>query len=134
MAASTATAIARAAAFQAQSDVTPRQAPDALLWMWVTPILILVAAVLSLWGASRWLARRRTGGQSEAPVPMSNPPPVIMDNLPPIIMNTPPLPDKWPQPGGEIIPGHDQLIEPDSRQVRGWLEEIKHKLLSQREG
>jgi len=134
MVAGTATAIAGIAALQAQSDVAQRQEPSALLWMWVAPIFILVAVVLSLWGLSRWLAQRRNGGQPEGPVVKSNPPPIIMNNPPPVIMSILPPPDELPQPGGEVVPGRYQLTKPDSRQVRGWLEEVKHKLLSQRKG
>jgi hypothetical protein len=134
MVAGTATAIAGVAALQAQSDVAQRQEPSALLWMWVAPIFILVAVVLSLWGLSRWLAQRRNGGQPEGPVVRSNPPPIIMNNPPPVIMSILPPPDELPQPGGEVVPGRYQLTKPDSRQVRGWLEEVKHKLLSQRKG
>lgn len=134
MVAGTATAIAGIAALQAQSDVAQRQEPSALLWMWVAPIFILVAVVLSLWGLSRWLAQRRNGGQPEGPVVRSNPPPIIMNNPPPVIMSILPPPDELPQPGGEVVPGRYQLTKPDSRQVRGWLEEVKHKLLSQRKG
>jgi hypothetical protein len=134
MVAGTATAIAGIAALQAQSDVAQRQEPSALLWMSVAPIFILVAVVLSLWGLSRWLAQRRNGGQPEGPVVRSNPPPIIMNNPPPVIMSILPPPDELPQPGGEVVPGRYQLTKPDSRQVRGWLEEVKHKLLSQRKG
>ena len=134
MVAGTATAIAGIAALQAQSDVAQRQEPSALLWMWVAPIFILVAVALSLWGLSRWLAQRRNGGQPEGPVVRSNPPPIIMNNPPPVIMSILPPPDELPQPGGEVVPGRYQLTKPDSRQVRGWLEEVKHKLLSQRKG
>ena len=130
MVAGTATAIAGVAALQAQSDVAQRQEASALLW--VAPIFILVAVVLSLWGLSRWLAQRRSGGQPEAPVAMGNPPPMVMNNLPPMIISALPPPDELPQPGGEVVPGRYQLTKPDSRQVRGWLEEVKHKLLSQR--
>jgi len=55
------------AAFQAQFDLAQKPEPSTVLWMWLTPVLILVAAVLALWGASRWQAQRRTGGRSEAP-------------------------------------------------------------------
>jgi hypothetical protein len=52
---------------QAQSDITQKPEPSTVLWMWLTPILIIVAAVLTLWGVSRWQAHRRTGDQSGAP-------------------------------------------------------------------
>jgi hypothetical protein len=130
----TATAIAGIAALQAQSNAAQRQEPIPLLWMWVAPIFILVAVVLSLWGLSRWLAQRRNAGQPEGPVVRSNPPPMIMNNPPPVIMSILPPPDELPQPGGEVVPGRYQLTKPDSHQVRGWLEEVKHKLLSQRRG
>jgi hypothetical protein len=129
--AGTATAIAGVAALQAQSDAAQRQEPSALLW--VAPIFILVAGVLSLWGLSRWLAQRRNGGQPEAPLVRSNPLPIIMNNPPPVIMSILPPPDELPQPGGEVVPGRYQLTKPDS-QVRGWLEEVKHKLSSQGKG
>src|SRR3990172_3809926 len=130
MVSGTATAIAGIAALQAQSNVAQRQEPSALLRMWVAPIFIAVVAVLSLWGLSRWLAQRRSGGQPEAPVAMGNPPPMVMNNPPPMIISTLPPPDELPQPGGEVVPGRYQLTKPDSRQVRGWLEEVKRKLLS----
>jgi hypothetical protein len=126
----TATAIA-AGAFQARSDVGQRPEPGVLLWMWITPVLIIVAAVLSLWGVSRWLAQRRTGGQSNTPMALGNPPPTMMSNLPQVTIDNPLPPDSWSQPEDEPIRGDDQLAAPDSRQVRGWLEDVKQKLLSQ---
>ena len=60
-------AISETAAFiavtglQAQTDPLPKPEPDTVLWMWLTPMIILVAAVLTLWGVTRWLARRRAG-------------------------------------------------------------------------
>jgi len=128
----TATAIA-AGAFQARSDAGQRPGPGVLLWMWITPILIIVAAVLSLWGVSRWLAQRRNRGQSNTPMAMGNPPPTLMSNLPPVTIDNPLPPDSWSQPGDEPIRGDDPFTAPDRRQVRGWLEEVKHKLSGQGE-
>jgi hypothetical protein len=51
---------------QAQSDITQRPEPDTVLWMWLTPLFILVAAVLILWGATRGLALWQTGTQPTA--------------------------------------------------------------------
>jgi len=52
---------------QAQSDITQKPEPSAVLWMWLTPILILAGAVLTLWSMSRWQARRRREDQSATP-------------------------------------------------------------------
>jgi hypothetical protein len=135
----TATALA-VAALQTQSSVTQRPEPGTSLWTWVAPILIAVAAVSSLWGISRWLARRQNGGRSEMSAPLSNPPlailpplpPISMNDLPPVIVNQLPPPGPWPTPGGEVIPGRDQLADTDNRQVHEWLADVKDKLLSER--
>jgi hypothetical protein len=125
----TATAVARAA-FHAQSDLTQRPEPSALLWMWLTPLLVIAATVFALWGATRWLAQRRTGVPSRLPFFRYAPPPAILHNLPPATINTPLPPARWPQPG-EKVAHADDLTEPDRRQVRGWLADVKQKLLGQ---
>ncbi len=122
----TGTAIA-VAALQAQSDAAQRQEPSASPLGWFAPILILVAAVLSVWGVSRWLAQRRSGERSAVLTSMGNPPP-------PDLMASLPSPGAWPEPGSDVTSGHHELTQPDSRQVRGWLEELRRKRLSQRPG
>jgi hypothetical protein len=61
------TAVIAIAGLQAHSDITGKPEPSTVLWMGLTPILIIAAAVLTLWGVSRWQAQRRSGGRSATP-------------------------------------------------------------------
>ncbi len=135
LAASTRTAIANNIATQTQSAVATsqwytdqerqreeqRQGPIAFLWMWCLPIFILVLAGLLLWGYWRRL-KIQQDNQRILETPIERLPPTIEiahhqhdDSLPPI--------------ESDVIDARYQPMKPDD-QVRGWLEEVKRKLLS----
>ena len=131
------------AALQTQSAVVQKEEPSASPWTWVPPLLIAAAAVLSLWGVSRWLAQRQNGGRSETSVSVSNPPPAIPELPPPLVLDPLPLPvinyplpppDAGAQLEGDVAPSRDQTAEPDGGQVHRWLDDVKDKLISQRKG
>ncbi len=124
-------------AFQTQSAVVQKAEPSASPWTWVPPLLITAAAVLTLWGVSRWLARRQNGGRSETSVSVSRPSPDLLGIPPPLAVNLLPLPViKYPLPPrdagaqleDEVVPSRDQTAEPDGRQLPGWLDDVKDKL------
>jgi hypothetical protein len=124
LAARTQTAVANNIATQTESAVATtqwytdqsrqreeqRQAPIAFLWMWCLPIFIVLFAGLCLWGFWRWLKIKQYR-QRHAKQPMEI------------------LQDKFLQPGSDIVNGRYRLTRPDD-QMRGWLDEIKRKLLN----
>jgi hypothetical protein len=124
IAASTQTVVANLIATQTQSAVATtqwytdqsrqreerRQGSITFLWMWCLPIFIVLFAGLCLWGFWRWLKikqyRQRIAKQ---PIEI--------------------LQDKFLQPDNDIVDGRYRLTQPDD-QMRGWLDEIKRKLLN----
>jgi hypothetical protein len=104
---------------QSRQREEQRQRPIAFLWMWCLPIFVVLFAGLCLWGFWRWLKiqqnRQRMAEQSienqQAPVDPSEPQ------------------DKFLEPGSDIVNGRYRLTQPDD-QMRGWLDEIKRKLLN----
>ena len=132
--AGTQTAVANLIATQTQSAVSTsqwyadqsrqreeqRQGLIVFLWKWGLPVFVVVIfAGLCLWGFWYWLKiqqhRQRIDGQPigklQAPVDPSKPQ------------------DSFLPPGSDIINGRYRLSQPDD-QVRGWLDEIKRKLLN----
>jgi hypothetical protein len=132
-AASTQTAVANLIATQTQSALATsqwyadqsrqheeqRQGSITFLWTWCLPIFIVIFAGLVLWGFWRWLkirqANQRMAGQLieklQAPVDPNNPQ------------------DRFHPPESDIVNGRNWLTQPDD-QMRGWLDEIKRKLLN----
>jgi hypothetical protein len=94
------------------------QGPLAFLLTWCLPIFIVLLACLALWGFWRWMKfqqnRQRIAGQLiEKPHMLGEP-------------NKPE--DRLPPPGRDITNIQYQITKPD-KEIRGWLEEIKRKLL-----
>ena len=136
LAASTQTAIAnniatqtRAAAATSQwyMDQTrqreeERQGPIAFLWMWCLPMFILLFAGLVLWGFWRWLKIQQANQRILVnPVEQLQAPAAEVthhhhDD------------DSLQYIESDIIDARYQPAKPDD-QVRGWLEEVKRKLL-----
>ena len=133
LAASTQTAVANNIATQTESAVATtqwytdqarqreeqRQVPIAFLWMWCLPIFIVLFAGLCLWGFWRWLKihqkRQRIADE-------------LIENLQASVDPGEPQ-DKFLEPGSDIVNGRYRLTRPDD-QMRGWLDEIKRKLLN----
>jgi len=96
-----------------------RQGPIAFLWMWCLPIFIVIFAGLVLWGFWRWM-KIQQNRQRIAEQPIEN-------------LQAPVEPDepqgKFLQPGSDIVNDRYRLMQPDD-QMRGWLDEIKRKLLN----
>jgi hypothetical protein len=94
------------------------QGPIAFLWTWCLPIFIVLFAGLGLWGFWRWLKlqqdRQRSSeqpaGKLQAPAEPGRPR------------------GRFPPPGNESANGRRRPTKPDE-QIRGWLDEIKRKLL-----
>jgi len=119
-------------AFQTQARLVQKPEWGALLWMGLTPVMIIVVVVSALWGLARW----RGGGQSAVSPMIATPMPVVIDNLPLAMKHNlpqiiPPLPTSS-EALPKVAPSQTHLANPDSRQVRGWLEEVKLKLLIQK--
>jgi hypothetical protein len=95
------------------------QGPIAFLWTWCLPVIVVLFAGLCLWGFWRWLKMQQDRQRSsEQPAGKLQAPP------------DPGRPrDRFPPPGNEIANGRRRLRKPEE-QVRGWLDEIKRKLLS----
>jgi len=136
LAASTQTAIANTIATQAQAAAVTsqwytdqerqrneqRQGPISFLWMWGLPIFIMLLAGLVIWGFWRRLMIQQSNQRI-----LENP----MDKLPAPaaeIMRRR-HDDPLPYRESDVIDSRYQLTEPDD-QVRGWLDEVKRKLLS----
>lgn len=133
LAASTQTAVANLIATQTQSAVATsqwytdqshqraeqRQGPITFLWMWCLPIFIVLFAGLCLWGFWRWLKikqkHQRTADQSIEPLQL----PVDRSEQPQ---------EGFLPPESDTVTGRYRLMKPDE-QVRGWLDEIRRKLL-----
>jgi len=125
------TATARAA-FQIQAYLVQKPEWGTLLWMGLVPVMIIVVAVSILWGLAHWRGR----GRSSLSPMITNPMPVVIDNRPLMMKHNPPhiitplitSSDAFPK----VAPSQTQLTNPYNRQVRGWLEEVKLKLLIQK--
>jgi hypothetical protein len=135
LAASTQTAIAnniatqtRAAAATSQwyTDQTrqreeERQGPIAFLWMWCLPMFILLFAGLVLWGFWRWLMIQQSNQRI-----LVNPVEQLQAPAAEVVPHH--HDDSLPYVESDIIDARYQPANPDD-QVRGWLEEVKRKLL-----
>jgi hypothetical protein len=132
-AAGTQTAVANLIATQTQSALATsqwyadqsrqreeqRQGPITFLWRWCLPIFILVLAGLVLWGFWRWLKIQQANQRiAEQPIEKLQAP--VDPNKPQ---------DRFHPPESDIINGRNRLTQPDD-QMRGWLDEIKRKLLN----
>jgi hypothetical protein len=133
IAAGTRTAVANLIATQTQSAVATsqwyadqsrqreeqRKGQIALLWMWCLPVLVVLFAGLCLWGFWRWMKIQQNRQRiTEQPIEK---------------LQAPVDPDK-PQDGflppeSDLVNGRHRLTQPDE-QMRGWLDEIKRKLLN----
>jgi hypothetical protein len=108
-----AAATSQSYADQARQREDQRRGPIAFLWMWCLPAFVMLFAGLCLWGFWRWLQIQQNR-QLIAGQPIGNGP----DQL---------LPSE-----SDIVNGRYRLTKPDE-QMRGWLDEIKRKLLSREE-
>jgi hypothetical protein len=132
LAASTQTAVANLMATQTQSGVATsqwytdqsrqqaeqRQAPITFLWMWCLPIFVVLFAGLCLWGFWRWLKIKQKHQRiAEQPIEILQPP---------VDLSKPQ--NGFLPPGSDLVDGGYPLMKPDN-QMRGWLDEIKRKLL-----
>jgi len=134
LAAGTQTAIANNIATQTQAGIATsqwytdrerqreeqRQGPIAILWMVCLPMFILLIVGLFLWSYWRRLKIQQDNQRIlEAPI----------ERLPPTIEIVPHQhDDSLPSIEGDIIDARYQPMKPDD-QVRGWLDEVKRKLL-----
>jgi len=98
---------------QARQREEQRRGPIAFLWMWCLPVFVVLFAGLCLWGFWRWLQIQQNG-QPIAEQPIGK------------------LQDRLLPPESDIVNGRYRLTKPDE-QMRGWLDEIKRKLLSREE-
>lgn len=136
LAASTQTAIANIIATQGQVAAATsqwyadqgrqreeqRQGPITFLWMWCLPMFFVLLAGLILWGVWRRLRIQQANQRIlENPVgKLPAPAAEIMHRR---------HDDPLPYIESDVIDSRYQLTEPDD-QVRGWLDEVKRKLLS----
>jgi hypothetical protein len=133
LAASTQTAVANNIATQTQAaaaisqwyiDQTrqreeQRQGQISSVWMWFLPVFTVLLAGLALGGFLRWLKIQQANQRIlENPVAKLQAP-----------VNPGELQDKFLQPSSNIVNGRYRLTQPDD-QMRGWLDEIKRKLLN----
>jgi len=133
LAASTQTAVANLIATQTQAAVATsqwyadqsrqreeqRQAPVTFLYVWCLPIFGVLFAVLCLWGFWRWLKIRQNRQRiTEQPI----------EKLPTPVDRSEP-PERFLPPGSGMDDSRYPLAKADN-QVRGWLDEIKRKLLN----
>jgi hypothetical protein len=98
---------------QARQREEQRRGPMAFLWTWCLPAFVVLFAGLCLWGFWRWL-RIQQNDQLIAGQPIEN------------------GPDKLLASGSDAFNGRYRLTKPDE-EMRGWLDEIKRKLLSREE-
>jgi hypothetical protein len=94
------------------------QGPLAFLLIWCLPAFIIVVACLVLWGYWRWV-KIQQNRQRIAEKLIDKPHLLVGPNEPQ---------DSLPPPGSDITSVQYQITKPD-KQIRGWLEEIKRKLL-----
>jgi len=100
-----------------------RQGPIAFLWAWCLPMFILLFAGLILWGFWRWLKIQQANQRILAnPVEQLQAPVVE-------VIHHHHDDDSQPYIESDIIDARYQPMKPDD-QVRGWLDEVKHKLLN----
>jgi hypothetical protein len=94
------------------------QGPLAFLLIWCLPAFIIVVAGLVLWGYWRWVKIQQNRQRIAEK---------LIDK--PHLLEGPSEPqDSLPPPGSDITSVQYQITKPD-KQIRGWLEEIKRKLL-----
>jgi hypothetical protein len=103
---------------QSRQRTEQRQVPITFLWMWCFPVFVVLFAGLCLWGFWRWLKlkqdRQRLAGQSiEQPQPAD-----------PNMAQNRSLPTE-----SDLVNRRQAHTQPDE-QLRGWLDEIKRKLLN----
>ncbi|HEY5270170.1 MAG TPA: hypothetical protein VII97_07520 [Anaerolineales bacterium] len=133
IAAGTQTAVANLIATQTQSAVATsqwyadqsrqreeqRQGPIAFLWTWCLPVFVVLFAGLCLWGFWYWLKRQQNRQRiTEQPVEKQQAP---LDPGKPQ--------DRFIPPKSDIVNGLNRRTKPEE-QMRGWLDEIKRKLLN----
>jgi HAMP domain-containing protein len=133
IAAGTQTVVANLIATQTRSEVATsqwyadqsrqreeqRQGLIAILWTWCLPVFAVLFAGLCLWGFWRWMKiqqnRQHIAGhpidKMQAPVDPDKPQ------------------DRFLPPESDIVNGRYRLTQPDE-QMRGWLDEIKRKLIN----
>jgi hypothetical protein len=106
---------------QTRQRAEQRQGPIAFLWMWCLPIFIIVFAGLVLWGFWRWLKIRQANQRLlERPIEQL---PVIEAE---IIEHR--HDNSLPYLESDIVDDRYRGARLDD-QVRGWLDEVKRKLL-----
>jgi hypothetical protein len=110
---------------QSRQREEQRQGPITFLWLWCLPASLVLLAGLILWGFWRWLKIQQANQKIlENPVDGVPPPGVkVIDH------------DRDDSLGGlesDISAGRYHLTKPDD-QVRGWLDDVKRKLRSDRE-
>ncbi len=130
---STQTAVANLIATQTQSAIATsqwyadqsrqreeqRQGPITFLWTWCLPVFVVLCAVLCLWGFWRWLKIGQANQRiAEQPIEKLQAP---------VVPNKPQ--DRFLPPESDIVNGRIRLTQPED-QMRGWLDEIKRKLLN----
>ncbi|MBK9925090.1 MAG: hypothetical protein IPP66_07335 [Anaerolineales bacterium] len=99
-----------------------RQGPIAFLWVWCFPVFLLMLAGLALWGYWRRLKIQQDNQRLlETPIKIL---PAATSEITHHQHD-----DSLPYIESDIIDTDYQPTKPDD-QVRGWLEEVKHKLLS----
>jgi hypothetical protein len=107
---------------QARQREERKQGPLTFLWVWCFPTFILVLAGLLLWGLWRWLKIQQNNQNI-----LENP----VERLPastPEIIDLGQDDDTLPHIESDISDNSYPPTKPDD-QIRGWLEEVKHKLL-----
>jgi len=107
---------------QARQDEAQRRAPITFLWIWCFPVFIVLLVGLFLWGYWRRLKIQQDNQRIlESPT----------DELPAPTIEIVPHQhdDSLPYIESDIIDTRYRPMKPDD-QVRGWLDEVKRKLLS----
>ena len=104
---------------QSRQRQEQRQGPIAFLWMWCLPVFVILFAGLCLWGFWRWLKIRQDRQRADG-----GPIEKLQTPVDPGKPQDRPLP-----PESDIVNGRHRLTQPDE-QMRGWLDEIKRKLLN----
>lgn len=99
-----------------------RQAPITFLWLWCLPIFIVLLAGLVLWGFWRWMRIRQANQRI-----LENPVEKLLAPAAEIVYHQ--QDDPSPYIENDIVDVGYQLSKPDDR-VRGWMDEVKRKLLS----
>ena len=107
---------------QARQRAEQRQVPLTFLWVWCLPVLIVLLAGLAVWGFWRWLRIRQANQRNlKNPVDRLTAPAIeVMDHR---------EDDSRRYLEGDEFDSRYRLTKP-ADQVRGWLDEVKRKLLS----